>query len=100
KLELDPLTGQFRNSVTGEVIPTKSLYERGSKTYADGKYFILGEQGTLALAKLNRAGWQEISRTSFAKLKKPMWASPVLSRGRLYLRSEDWLVCLDVAKQP
>ena len=99
-LELDPFTGQFRNSKTGDVIPSSSLYERGSMTYADGKYFILGEQGTLALAKLSREGWKEISRTSFEKLKKPMWASPVLSHGRLYLRSEDWLVCLDVAKQP
>ena len=98
KIELDPFTGEMKDSETGAVIPKSFLYGRGSKTYADGKYFVLGERGTLALAKLSRAGWKEISRTSFEKLKYPMWASPVLSRGRLYLRSEDWLLCLDVAQ--
>ncbi len=98
KTELDPFTGEMKDSETGAVIPKSFLYGRGSKTYADGKYFVLGERGTLALAKLSRAGWKEVSRTSFEKLKYPMWASPVLSHGRLYLRSEDWLMCLDVAK--
>lgn len=99
KLELDRSTGQFRNSDTGETIPFP-LYGRGAATMADGKYFILGEHGKLALAKLSREGWKELSRTSFKKLRYPktIWTSPVLSRGRLYLRSEDWLTCLDVAK--
>jgi outer membrane protein assembly factor BamB len=93
----DQFTGQIKDSKTGAVIPWP-YYGRGSKTYADGKYFVLGERGTLALTKLSRQGWKEISRTSFEKLKYPMWASPVLAHGRLYLRSEDWLMCLDVAK--
>jgi outer membrane protein assembly factor BamB len=99
KLQVDRATGQIRNSETNKVIPFPT-YGRGSATWADGKYFILGEHGTIALAKLSRDGWKEISRTPFAKVRypKPTWASPVLSRGRLYLRSEDWLLCLDVAK--
>jgi len=28
----------------------------------------------------------------------PTWAGPVLSRGRLYLRSEDRLVCFNLTK--
>ena len=96
-LEQDPLTGKIKDSKTGKVVPWP-FYGRGSATLAEGKYFILGERGTLALAKLSRAGWKEISRTTYPKLKYPMWASPVLSRGRLYLRSEDWLLCLDVAR--
>ena len=97
ELEQDQATGQIKHAQTGQVIPWP-FYGRGSKTSADGKYFVLGERGTLALTKLDREGWKEISRTSFEKLKYPMWASPVLSRGRLYLRSEDWLMCLNVAK--
>lgn len=97
ELTQDQATGQIKNKSTGKIVPWP-FYGRGSKTYADGKFFILGERGTLALARLSRDGWKEISRTSFEKLKYPMWASPVVSRGRLYLRSEDWLVCLDVAK--
>ena len=96
-LEQDPLSGQIKHAKTGKIIPWP-FYGRGSATYAEGRYFILGERGTLALATLSRDKWTEISRTSFPKLKYPMWASPVLSRGRLYLRSEDWLTCLDVAK--
>ena len=97
ELEVDRETGQIRSSATGKIIPFP-FYGRGSATMADGKHFILGERGTLALARLSRDGWKELSRTSFKKLKYPMWASPVLSRGRLYLRSEDWLICLDVAQ--
>jgi len=93
----DPRSGQIVNTKTGKVIPWP-FYGRGSATLADGKYFILGERGTLALARLSRDGWKEISRTSFPKLKYPMWASPVIAHGRLYLRSEDWLVCLNVAQ--
>ncbi|MFO1042456.1 MAG: PQQ-binding-like beta-propeller repeat protein [Planctomycetaceae bacterium] len=97
-LARDPVTGQIVNKETGKVVPWP-FYGRGSMTMADGKYFILGERGTLAIAKLDRKGWQESCRASFQKLKYPMWASPVLSHGRLYLRSEDWLTCLDVAKK-
>lgn len=91
----DPNSGQILSAKTGKVVPWP-FYGRGSATFADGKFFILGERGTLAIAKLSRDGWKESCRASFPKLKYPMWASPVLSRGRLYLRSENWLICLDV----
>lgn len=96
-LAIDPATGQIRDSSTGKLIPFP-FFGRGSMTLAEGKYFILGERGTLALAKLDQQGCHEISRTSYKDLKYPMWASPVLSHGQLYLRSEDWLICLNVAK--
>ena len=59
---------------------------------------MLGERGTLALVKINPEKFEEISRTSFPEIHYPAWAAPVLSRGRLYLRSEDHLLCLDLAK--
>lgn len=98
-LEVDRTTGQIRDTKTEKLVPFPT-YGRGSATLADGKYFILGEHGTLALARMNREGWKEINRTSFNKVRypAPTWASPVLSHGKLYLRSEDWLRCLDVAK--
>jgi outer membrane protein assembly factor BamB len=96
-LLLDQRTGRIIDGKTGKIIPFPE-YGRGSATLADGKFYILGERGTLAIANLSREGWKEKCRTSFPKLKYPMWASPVISRGRLYLRSESWLLCLDVAK--
>lgn len=96
-LARDPKTGQPINRQTGKPVPYP-FYGRGSKILVDGKFIVLGERGTLALVKINPEGFEEISRASFPEIHYPAWAAPVLSRGRLYLRSEDHLLCLDVAK--
>lgn len=96
-LRQDPKTGKLFNRQTGE--PEHwPFYGRGSKILADGKFIVLGERGTLALVKIDPENFEEISRTSFPEIHYPAWAAPVLSRGRLYLRSEDHLLCLDLAK--
>jgi hypothetical protein len=41
---------------------------------------------------------EEICRFQVPQLHHPCWAAPVLSRRKLYLRDEDRLVCLDLAK--
>lgn len=92
----------LRTNSTGEVVDTTgapvTFFGRGSKTSADGKYFMLGERGVLVLGKLSREKFTQISRATYKQIRYPAWAAPVLSRGRLYLRSEDNLLCLDVAK--
>lgn len=75
-----------------------TFFGRGSKTAVDGKYIMLGERGVLILAKLNREKYDEISRATYKQIRYPAWAAPVISRGRVYLRSEDNLICLDVSK--
>ena len=96
-LSQDPKTGKIINRQTGK--PEHwPFYGRGSKIIADGKFIVLGEKGTLALVKIDPEKYEEISRTSFPEIHYPAWAAPVLSRGRLYLRSEDHLLCLDLAK--
>jgi outer membrane protein assembly factor BamB len=80
---------------TGEEIPWP-LYGRGSKILADGKFIVLAERGTLALVEASTEGWNEISRCAAPRMKYPSWTAPVLSRGRLFLRCEDALVCLDL----
>lgn len=82
---------------TGEQIPWP-FYGRGSMIMADGKFIILAERGTLALAKATTDSWQEISRCTAPLMHYPSWTAPVLSHGRLYLRCEDALVCLDLRK--
>jgi len=96
-LTQDQFTGQILDKTTRQPVPWP-FYGRGSKTLADDKFFVLGERGTLALVKPSTTEFQEISRTSFKNLKYPVWPAPVLSHGYLYLRSEDWLLCLDVSK--
>ena len=79
--------------------PTPPVYGRGSCILAEGKLIVLGEGGLLGLFKVNPQQPQEISRFQVPQLHYPCWAAPVLSRKRLYLRSEDRLVCLNVGNR-
>jgi outer membrane protein assembly factor BamB len=78
------------------------VFGRGSAILADGKphsegekIIALGEGGLLGLFKVNPKQCEEISRWQVPSLRFPCWAAPVLSNKRLYLRSEDHLVCLN-----
>ena len=81
----------------GETPP--NVFGRGSAILADGKLFALGEAGLLGIFKPNTEKLEEISRWQIPGLSYPCWAGPVLANGRLYLRSEERLVCLDVTKR-
>jgi outer membrane protein assembly factor BamB len=74
------------------------VFGRGSAILADGKLIALGEGGLLGLFKPNPEAVEEISRWQVPSLYFPCWAAPVLSNKKLYLRSEDHLVCLDVKR--
>jgi hypothetical protein len=77
---------------------TPSVYGRGSCIMADNKLIALGEGGLLGLFKLNPQKAEEISRYQVPQLHYPCWAAPVLSDKKLFLRSEDRLLCLNLAK--
>jgi len=79
--------------------PTPSVYGRGSCILAEDKLIVLGEGGLLGLFRVNPQRPEEISRFQVPQLHYPCWAAPVLSRNKLYLRSEDRLVCLDLSKK-
>jgi outer membrane protein assembly factor BamB len=73
-----------------------SVFGRGSFLYADGRLYALGEGGLLGIFRPSPTACEEISRWQVPSLHYPCWAGPVLSNGRMYLRSEDRLVCLDL----
>ena len=77
---------------------TPGVFGRGSCILADGTLVAVGEGGLLGLFKLNPEKPEEICRFQVPQLHFPCWAAPVLSRKRLYLRSEDRLVCFNLAK--
>jgi outer membrane protein assembly factor BamB len=77
---------------------TPSVYGRGSAILADGKLIVLGEAGLLGLFNPDPQEPREICRWQVPQLQHPCWAAPVLSHKRLYLRSEDHLVCLSLAR--
>jgi outer membrane protein assembly factor BamB len=78
--------------------PQPKVYGRGSIIMADGKLIALGEGGLLGLFQLDSKKAQELARFQVPEMHHPCWAAPVLAHGRLYLRSEDQLVCLNLAK--
>jgi outer membrane protein assembly factor BamB len=97
--------GDLRQVSRDEFIDTTSgervfypLYGRGSKIMAEGKFIVLSEFGLLALVRVNSEKWDEISRCRAPRMQYPSWAAPVLARGRLFLRDEDSLVCLDLRR--
>ena len=74
------------------------LYGRGSAILADGKLIVLGEGGRLGLFKPTPTTPTELSSFQVPSLYFPCWAAPILSRQRIYLRSESALVCYDLSR--
>jgi len=87
-------TGEILHRETGDVVPYP-WFGRGSLIQVGARFLLLGEYGTLAIAEVNSQEFKEVARTSFREIHYPAWAAPVLSNGKLYLRSEDWLLCLE-----
>jgi|TARA_B100001964_G_scaffold18673_1_gene19127 outer membrane protein assembly factor BamB len=75
-----------------------NVYGRGSAVMADGKLFVLGEGGLLGLFEVNPTKPVELARHQVPELHYPCWAAPILSDKRMVIRSEDYLICFDVAK--
>jgi outer membrane protein assembly factor BamB len=79
--------------------PQPLVYGRGSAIFADGKLIVFGEGGRLGLFRPNSARPEEVSVWQVPQLHSPCWAGPVLAGKKLYLRSEDRLVCLDLGQR-
>jgi len=80
----------------GEVAWRSREVKKGSVAYADGMLYVLGEDGTVALAEATPEAYKEVSRFDIRKGSLPTWTPPVISNGRLYLRDQDNLVSYDV----
>jgi outer membrane protein assembly factor BamB len=70
--------------------------KKGSLLVADGHLIILGEYGKLALAEATPEGYRE--KGAFQVSQNKCWTVPVLAGGRLYVRDESCLRCLDLRK--
>jgi outer membrane protein assembly factor BamB len=77
----------------------ETTYGRGSAIMAEDKLITLGETGLLGIFRVNPEKPEELARFQMPQLKYPCWPAPVLSDKRLYLRSENKLLCLDFAKR-
>ena len=67
---------------------------KGTVILADGHLIILSDRGKLALAEATPVGYTE--KASVKILSGLCWTAPTLAEGRLYMRNEEEMVCLDV----
>ncbi len=74
-----------------------NVFGRGSLIMADQKLFALGEAGLLGIIEPTPDSLVERARFQVPELKYPCWAAPIISNKRLYLRSENRLICYDLA---
>jgi outer membrane protein assembly factor BamB len=82
---------------SGEVRWKKSGFQKGSLLRVDDFLLVLGENGKLALMK---ASAEEPEVVATAKpLSGRCWTMPVLAGGRLFLRNEEKVLCLDLQEK-
>jgi outer membrane protein assembly factor BamB len=84
------------NLQTGQVAWRDRSVGKGSVAYADGKLYLLSEDGVVGLAEATPAAYKEKSRFQIPRGDFPTWTPPVISGGRLYLREQDNLYSFDI----
>ncbi|UCH71579.1 MAG: PQQ-like beta-propeller repeat protein, partial [Thermoplasmatales archaeon] len=84
---IDPMNGEEKWKKRG--------FLRGSLIAVDGHLIILGERGNLALVKATPEKYSEISSSQIFNSDR-CWTAPSLTKGKLYLRNHEEMVCLDL----
>ncbi len=82
---------------TGKVVWKERGFKKGSPLIADGHLIILGESGQLALAEATPQGYRE--KASYRVSRNKCWTVPALANGKLYIRDEEQVLCLDLKKR-
>lgn len=81
---------------TGEEKWSDRSYGKGSLMLAGEHFIVYSDRGRVAVVEPSPEGLKEVA--GFQVLGgKDTWAVPVLANGRLYCRSQQDLVCLDVS---
>ncbi|HID74966.1 MAG TPA: hypothetical protein EYP56_03110 [Planctomycetaceae bacterium] len=71
-------------------------FRKGSLIAADGKLIILGEYGKLALAEATPEAYRQTAL--FRLLRRRCWTPPSLADGKLYVRDQWQIRCLDLRR--
>jgi outer membrane protein assembly factor BamB len=82
---------------TGQVAWQQRGLGKGALIAAGRHLIVLGEAGTLALVEAAPDAYHESAR--FDVFQGKCWTAPALAHGRLYLRDEKEVVCLDLRKK-
>jgi outer membrane protein assembly factor BamB len=79
---------------TGKEMWAQRGFGEGSLIYADGHLIVLGTGGNLALVEATSSAYKE--RAGAQVLRGRCFTAPSLAHGKLYLRNEIEMVCLDL----
>lgn len=71
----------------------------GPFIYADGKFLILRDDGELVLAQESESGYEALAAHQVLR-GRDAWAPLALVGGRLLMRDQEVLVCLDLRPRP
>jgi outer membrane protein assembly factor BamB len=82
---------------TGKVKWDKTGLGKGSLVIAGGRLIVLGDHGELVLAEATPDKYAPISQCQVFDRETLTWTVPVVSGGRLFVRSENALLALDVS---
>ena len=67
----------------------------GPYLLADGKFYVLSDDGTLVMAQATTSGYEEMAKAKV--LPGPdAWAPMAIADGKLVLRDRETMICLDV----
>jgi outer membrane protein assembly factor BamB len=89
---------------TGKVQWSVPSLTRSSLLMVDGHFICLSEDGMLRLLRVNPKKCDVVSevelldRREMPLLRSPCWAAPILANGRLYVRGEGRLLCLEAMR--
>jgi hypothetical protein len=85
---------------TGKVLWTRKnvgKYHAAMLCTADDKLLMLSDLGDLVLFEPDPKGYKELARSKVVKGKQEqIWAHPALADGKVYLRDEKELICLEM----
>ncbi len=89
---------------SGEIAWSQPGLRRASLLYADGNLVVLSEDGTLRVVRADPEAFDLVATLRLTDeagrplIRPPAWSPPALAHGLLYVRGDDRLVCLDLAK--
>ena len=88
---IEMMTGEIKWKSRG------SGKKSASVVAADGHVYFRYTDGTMTLVKADPKAFQEVSRFKIpGSGDRPSWAHPAISKGRLYLREGDAILCYDL----
>jgi outer membrane protein assembly factor BamB len=85
---------------TGKIVWEERGIGAGSVCIADGRIYVHGENGDVALVEATSEGYREKGRFTPSdppeRARTPAFAYPIVTNGKLYIREQGTLWCYDV----